>query len=140
MRPTRCQLRYCRYMGSCHNSIKFLFAPFPAITSVAREDTALLDQMLFELRGSIVVSISACHAEDPGSIPGRGVLHRQHVPWQEDGAGKPTYVRNISFPVSHNHSKHDTHRARSVAVSYKPPMLVTRVRFPACANFQTSSS
>ena len=24
--------------------------------------------------GSIVVSISACHAEDPGSIPGRGVL------------------------------------------------------------------
>ena len=22
--------------------------------------------------GSIVVSISACHAEDPGSIPGRG--------------------------------------------------------------------
>ena len=26
------------------------------------------------IRGSIVVSISACHAEDPGSIPGRGVL------------------------------------------------------------------
>ena len=25
------------------------------------------------IRGSIVVSISACHAEDPGSIPGRGV-------------------------------------------------------------------
>ena len=24
--------------------------------------------------GSIVVSISACHAEDPGSIPGRGVF------------------------------------------------------------------
>ena len=24
-------------------------------------------------RGSIVVSISACHAEDPGSIPGGGV-------------------------------------------------------------------
>ena len=24
--------------------------------------------------GSIVVSISACHAEDPGSIPGRGAL------------------------------------------------------------------
>ena len=27
----------------------------------------------FRIRGSIVVSISACHAEDPGSIPGRGV-------------------------------------------------------------------
>ena len=25
-----------------------------------------------QVRGSIVVSISACHAEDPGSIPGRG--------------------------------------------------------------------
>ena len=28
----------------------------------------------FEFRGTIVVSISACYAEDPGSIPGRGVL------------------------------------------------------------------
>ena len=26
-----------------------------------------------QIRGSIVVSISACHAEDPGSIPGRGI-------------------------------------------------------------------
>ena len=26
-----------------------------------------------QIRGSIVVSISACHAEDPGSIPGGGV-------------------------------------------------------------------
>jgi hypothetical protein len=26
------------------------------------------------VRDSIVVSISACHADDPGSIPGRGVL------------------------------------------------------------------
>ena len=34
-----------------------------------------LDVKLFAdcyIRGSIVVSISACHAEDPGSIPGRG--------------------------------------------------------------------
>ena len=28
----------------------------------------------YQIRGSIVVSISACHAEDPGSIPGRGVV------------------------------------------------------------------
>lgn len=27
-----------------------------------------------QLRDSIVVSISACHAEDPGSIPGRGTF------------------------------------------------------------------
>ena len=28
----------------------------------------------FQIRCSIVVSISACHAEDPGSVPGGGVL------------------------------------------------------------------
>ena len=28
--------------------------------------------ILFKIRDSIVVSISACHAEDPGTIPGRG--------------------------------------------------------------------
>ena len=27
-----------------------------------------------QFRDSIVVSISACHADDPGSIPGRGVF------------------------------------------------------------------
>ena len=30
---------------------------------------------LTKVRGSIVVSISSCHAEDPGSIPGRGGEH-----------------------------------------------------------------
>ena len=30
--------------------------------------------LLGRILGSIVVSISACHAEDPGSIPGRGAL------------------------------------------------------------------
>ena len=29
---------------------------------------------IVRFRDSIVVSISACHADDPGSIPGRGVL------------------------------------------------------------------
>ena len=33
----------------------------------------------FIFRGSIVVSTSACHAEDPGSIPGRGVLFHLHI-------------------------------------------------------------
>ena len=31
-----------------------------------------MGQKFICIRGSIVVSISACHAEDPGSIPGRG--------------------------------------------------------------------
>ena len=30
--------------------------------------------MADQIRGSIVVNISACHAEDPGSIRGRGEL------------------------------------------------------------------
>ena len=37
---------------------------------IAEEEGAGLKQ----IRCSIVVSISACHAEDPGSIPGGGVL------------------------------------------------------------------
>ena len=32
------------------------------------------DSLKICFRVSIVVSISACHADDPGSIPGRGVL------------------------------------------------------------------
>ena len=36
-----------------------------------------------QIRGSIVVSISACHAEDPGSIPGRGVV--ELVMWEATG-------------------------------------------------------
>ena len=35
-----------------------------------------------QVRGSIVVSISACHAEDPGSIPGcGGMWHCPRVGW-----------------------------------------------------------
>ena len=35
-----------------------------------------------QVRGNIVVSISACHAEDPGSIPGRGVFVILEQDWQ----------------------------------------------------------
>ena len=31
-------------------------------------------RILWQVRVSIVVSISACHADDPGSIPGRGIF------------------------------------------------------------------
>ena len=40
----------------------------------------LLQQLCFQIRGRIVVSISACHAEDPGSIPGRGVSCEREDP------------------------------------------------------------
>ena len=49
-------------MGSNPTSGAFLFVGFCLLTGVE----------LF--RGSIVVSIPACHAGDPGSIPGSGVL------------------------------------------------------------------
>ena len=39
-----------------------------------------------QVRGSIVVSISACHAEDPGSIPGRGVA--SHNAWRMEKKAK----------------------------------------------------
>ena len=39
------------------------------------------------IRGSIVVSISACHAEDLGSIPGRGVLMARRCPGQPHQPG-----------------------------------------------------
>ena len=36
----------------------------------------LNDLRVVVIRVSIVVSISACHADDPGSIPGRGIMLR----------------------------------------------------------------
>ena len=36
---------------------------------------AILSASMYPFLGSIVVSISACHAEDPGSIPGRGGMN-----------------------------------------------------------------
>ena len=34
----------------------------------------ILEPIMSEVLGSIVVSIPACHAGDPGSIPGRGAF------------------------------------------------------------------
>ncbi len=58
------------------------------------------------LRDSIVVSISACHVEDPGSIPGRGAslflaaaTNHHHLLWRRGGkqGGLPlvTEVRRV---------------------------------------------
>ena len=45
----------------------------------------LVFKLKFILRGSIVVSISACHAEDPGSIPGRGVPTPEGTTMEDTG-------------------------------------------------------
>ena len=42
---------------------------FPNMINGCQIDDIDIDK----IRDSIVVSISACHAEDPGSIPGRGI-------------------------------------------------------------------
>jgi hypothetical protein len=147
---------------------------------------------LQQIRDSIVVSISACHAEDPGSIPGRGVLfsillqdafdrtafEKMVPPGLEPGTFrllaersnqlsyrtrcemtpssfttqnikssqqplKPTPLKEETFAplariacASHSNENTSATSARSVAASYKPPMLVTRVRLPACAFLQ----
>ena len=39
----------------------------------------IAEQFYMQFRGNIMVNISACHAEDPGSIPGRGVFTYFHV-------------------------------------------------------------
>ena len=44
------------------------------ITCLAQTFGAAREEFMWlSVRDSIVVSISACHADDPGSIPGRGV-------------------------------------------------------------------
>ena len=52
-----------------------------------------------KFRGSIVVSMSACHAEDPGSIPGRGVVSLPHALvlktiWEHNEAGFESAIRS----------------------------------------------
>ena len=61
------------------------------------------------IRGSIVVSISACHAEDPGSIPGRGVSRES-----EDSRFTAVGQSEVGFPMSlpRNHF-HDRSRRLS---------------------------
>ena len=61
-------LRFLRVLpGGNHlkeNSLRASLRPFVLLLKQAVTFQSIL--------GSIVVSISACHAEDPGSIPGRG--------------------------------------------------------------------
>ena len=47
----------------------------------------------------------------------------------------PLVIKAVRQNYAKSHQSRRCHGARSVAVSYKPPMLVTRVRLPACAFF-----
>ena len=58
---------------NCRNRLLSQQAPSPRHT-IPRFTLVNQNRPLnIHIRGSIVVSISACHADDPGSIPGRGV-------------------------------------------------------------------
>ena len=48
-------------------------------------DIILIFKLNSILRGSKMVSISACHAEDPGSIPGRGVPTPEGTTMEDTG-------------------------------------------------------
>ena len=50
-----------------------------------------------QIRGSIVVSISARHAEDPGSIPGRGVFAMQGYDGLSPGSMADRWARGSAF-------------------------------------------
>ena len=53
----------------------------------SRRGEVRVNPVSHHIRGSIVVSISACHAEDPGSIPGGGIFFR--VSWPvSSGVGR----------------------------------------------------
>ena len=53
-------------------------------------------QWRHEILDSIVVSIPACHAGDPGSIPGRGVLD-SIVEYPRLSRGRPGFLRFLVF-------------------------------------------
>ena len=60
-------LRRGRFRSSCNKSSRD--SPVQTILQLN-----LHSIIASTIRGSIVVSISACHADDPGSIPGRGIF------------------------------------------------------------------
>ena len=55
----------------------FIVDVVPVIVESENVSVYIVGPFTFEFLGSIVVAISACHAEDPGSIPGRGNINPQ---------------------------------------------------------------
>ena len=55
-----------------------------------------------QVRVSIMVSISACHADDPGSIPGRGARVSERIP--EIGAPASAYSVPLQLQTNHDTS------------------------------------
>ena len=52
-----------------------------------------------QIRDSIVVSISACHADDPGSIPGRGGFSPRTNDWRQMPQLTGTFTRLFRLAV-----------------------------------------
>ena len=76
---------------------------------------------------------SPCCAADPHAVcllPGSTVIG-------SSGSKASNHVIVVGYAVS---ARSTTSSACSVAVSYKPPMLVTRARLPACAYLLQSNS
>ena len=75
--PTRLPRRAAHNTQKDHAQPEDLRRPGPRTKAELLQMIKLLHHQQF--RCSIVVSISACHAEDPGSIPGGGVLQLVQV-------------------------------------------------------------
>ena len=72
------------------------------------------------IRCSIVVSISACHAEDPGSIPGGGVFAKfKQNTCCPRGSGNPNPAQRA---MTHCHNPFFTFAERSLACKFPPAM------------------
>ena len=61
------------------------------------------------LRCRIVVSISACHAEDPGSIPGGGACAPMAGPISHGMTSKGSHLRGLAFVRACMRSSHMLH-------------------------------
>ena len=84
------------------------------------------------LRDSIVVSISACHADDPGSIPGRGVLcaiKLSHADLLRAFAFLFFYQGPVAQWIRHRSTEPEivgSSPTRFIITSHSPPCVVLR--------------
>ena len=79
-----------------------------------------------KIRCSIVVSISACHAEDPGSIPGGGVFAAPGPPRIIEDQETEQHIRTLAITASIGFLLRHERRARAHCHNVAHPGLQSR--------------
>ena len=95
-----------------------------AVPSSTRIRTARRCKGIYEFRGSIVVSIPACHAGDPGSIPGLGVnFFDLRSNGQPDKITHHAQTHNTTQlnTTQHNTTQHNTTHSNAQKMHHRPP-------------------